>query len=114
MKDQVNTMKNAFTSITGDDVVSYLLASGTEMGASMLVGNIVDDYLTEMKVNRNMLEGDIQYRVCLDDKTQDIVLIATYHYEAGIFSLFLDGIDMRQVVVVHPWVGGKTGGVRQK
>ena len=74
----------------------------------------VDEYLTEMKVNRSMLDGGIRYRVCMDDETQDIVLIATYRYQSGMFSLFTDGIDMRQVVVIHPWIGGKTQGIRQK
>lgn len=112
--EQVKTMASSLKSITGEDVVSYLLTTGAETGMSMLVEYTVDEYLTEMKVNRNMLDGRIRYRVCMDDDTQDIVLIATYRYQSGMFSLFTDGIDMRQVVVIHPWIGGKTQGIRQK
>ncbi len=112
--DQVKTMTSALGSISGKDVVSYLLTSGAETGMSMLVEHTVDEYLTEMKVNRSMLDGGIRYRVCMDDETQDIVLIATYRYQSGMFSLFTDGIDMRQVVVIHPWIGGETQGIRQK
>ena len=114
MGDQVKTMTSALGSISGKDVVSYLLTSGAETGMSMLVEHTVDEYLTEMKVNRSMLDGGIRYRVCMDDETQDIVLIATYRYRSGMFSLFTDGIDMRQVVVIHPWIGGETQGIRQK
>ena len=91
-----------------------MLTTTAESGTSLIVESIVEEYLTEMKVNRKMLDGDISYRVCMDDKTQDIVLIATYRYQSGMFSIFSDGIDMRQVVVVHPWVGGETKGIRQK
>lgn len=111
---QVKTMASALGSITGKDVASYLLTTGAETGMSMLVEQTVDEYLTEMKVNRSMLDGGIHYRVCMDDNSQDIVLIATYRYQSGMFSLFTDGIDMRQVVVIHPWIGGKTQGIRQK
>ncbi len=114
LKGQVSTMITALKGITGKDVVSYLLTTGAEMGITMIVEGTVEEYLTEMKVNRNLLDGNIQYQVCMDDSTQDIVLIATYRYRSGMFSLFTDGIDMRQVVVVHPWIGGKTAGIRQK
>lgn len=111
MGQQMDTMTNALGSITGEDVVSYILTAGAESGASVLVGNAVDQYLREMKVNRNMLEDGIHYRVCMDDTAQDIVLIATYRYR---MQMFIDGIDMRQIVIVHPWIGGSTAGVRQK
>lgn len=110
----VNTMKSSLMSISGQDITSYLLTTGAEGGSTLIVKSIVDEYLTEMKVNRNMLDGDIHYRVCMDDETNDIILIATYRYKSGMFSIFTDGIDMRQVVAVHPWIGGDTDGVRQK
>lgn len=102
--------------INGTSIAHYLLASGTEMGASQVVKNMVEEYLDEMKVNRSLLEGErgqeIHYYVSLDGD-ENIVLIAAYRYKSPMFSLFTDGIDMRQVVVVHPWIGGKTEGVRQ-
>lgn len=110
----VKSMRSSLSQIKGQDVVEYLLTTGSEIGTSMLVEAIVDEYLTEMKVNRNMLDGTIRYRVCLSPEGEDLVLIATYRYQSGMFSLFTDGIDMRQVVVLHPWIGGKTEGVRQK
>lgn len=110
----VKTMATSLATIQGKDIVSYLLTTAVESGASMIVEGIVEEYLDEMKVNRNMLDGKILYRVCMDDTTHDIILIATYRYRSGMFSLFSDGIDMRQVVAVHPWIGGSTAGVRQK
>ncbi len=116
LPDQVDTMKAAAENVDGKDIVNYLVASGTELGASMAVQSMVEDYLDEMKVNRNLLEGEkgkeFHYYASLD-KDQNIVLIVTYRYQSPMFSLFTDGIDMRQVVVVHPWVGGETPGVRQ-
>lgn len=109
----VKETKEALESITGEEVVSYLLTTATDVGTSMLVEALVEEYLTEMKVNRNMLDGDISYMACLGEDN-DIVLIATYRYQSGLFSMFFDGIDMRQTVVVHPWVGGKTESVREK
>lgn len=110
----VKSMKSSLAQIKGGDIVDYLLTTGSELGTSMLVEAMVDEYLNEMKVNRSMLNGKIQYQVCLSPKGDDLVLIATYQYQSGMFSMFTDGIDMRQVVVLHPWVGGKTKGVRQK
>ena len=110
----VKTMASSLNGIGGKDIVSYLLTTAAEGGTSLIVESIVEEYLTEMKVNRNMLDGKISYRVCMDDKTNDIILIATYRYHSGMFSMFTDGFDMRQVVAVHPWVGGATKGVRQK
>lgn len=110
----VKTMASSLKSIDGRDIVSYLLTAGAESGTSMIVESTVESYLTEMKVNRKMLEGKIVYRVCMDDEKGDLILIAQYRYKSGMFSLFSDGIEMRQVVAVHPWVGGAARGVRQK
>lgn len=112
---EFNTMVTGFKALELKDIASYLITSGAETGASLIVAGTVDEYLAEMKVNRSMIQdNEIHYRVCMDDETQDIVLIATYRYQSPMFSLFTDGIDMRQVVVVHPWIGGDTDGVRQK
>ena len=114
--DKVKSMAGAAKKINGKAIAHYLMASGTELGASMVVESMVEEYLDEMKVNRSLLAGErgqeIHYYVSLD-KDENIVLIATYRYESPMFSLFTDGIDMRQVVVVHPWIGGETEGVRQ-
>lgn len=115
MAGDFDTMVTGFKSMSMEDIATYLLTTGAETGASMIVAGTVDEYLTEMKVNRSMIENnEIHYRVCMDDDTQDIILIATYRYQSPMFSVFTDGIDMRQVVVVHPWIGGDTKGVRQK
>lgn len=112
---EFNTMVTGFKALELKDIASYLITSGAETSASLIVAGTVDEYLAEMKVNRSMIkDNEIHYRVCMDDKTQDIVLIATYRYQSPMFSLFTNGIDMRQVVVVHPWIGGDTNGVRQK
>lgn len=112
--DSAKKTADSLRSIQGKDVISYLLTTAAEGGSSLIVQSIVEEYLTEMKVNRSMLDGNISYRVCMDDTTNDIILIATYRYRSSMFSIFTDGIDMRQVVAVHPWVGGATRGVRQK
>lgn len=110
----IEIMQTSLKGITGEEVVSYLLTAGAETGLTVFVKALVEEYLKEMKVNRAMLDGDISYAVCMNDTSNDIVLIAVYRYRLGMFSLFTDGIAMRQVVVVHPWIGGSTKGVRQK
>lgn len=121
--NSIKTMKDVIGQIKGENVINYLLTTGTQMGVTTIVESVVDEYLTEMKVNRNLLkDGKINYRVfmCKKDNSEngeyknDIVLVAEYKYEHSMFSMFTDGINMRQVVAVHPWIGGKTEGVRQK
>ncbi len=106
-------------------IVNNVAAGGAEVATSFIVKSEVEQYLTEMKVNRSMLNGEISYHVFMVDKGEadskeelsknDMILMATYSYKPSMFSIFLkEGIPMKQVVVVRPFIGGSTDGVRQK
>jgi hypothetical protein len=103
-------------SVGGQDVVNYLLASAGEAGGGMVVKSIVEDYLDQMKVNRSLLDGDIQYALYLDstDGRYDLVLKASYCYSDSLFSLFTKGFAVEQQAVFHPWIGGESPGLRGK
>lgn len=101
-------------SVSGDDLVSYLLTTAGEAGGGMIVKAMVEDFLDQMKVNRNLLSGDIQYALYVDNSNYDLILKASYCYNDPIFSIFTDGFAVEQQVVVHPWIGGSTPGLRGK
>lgn len=106
----LNNTAKGFKDINGEKIVSYLLTSGSEVGVSKLVESIVEEYLSEMHVSKGYLDGDIKYQVMMN-KDYDICLVATYRYKSPFFPDFYDGVNMRQVVVVRPWIGGKTKGL---
>lgn len=101
-------------SVNGNDLVSYLLTTAGEAGGGMIVKAMVEDYLNQMKVNRNLLNGDIQYALYVDNSSYDLILKAAYCYNDPIFSIFTDGFAIEQQVMVHPWIGGSTPGLRGK
>lgn len=105
-------------SVDGDDVVNFVLSAAVNAGGDSLVDYMVDDYLTEMKVNRNLIDGDIKYHLRIvkgGDGRYDLTLAAVYQYKHPMFSVIWDrSVNMCQTVVVHPWIGGKTKGLRQK
>lgn len=99
--------------ITGEDVANLALTGMVETGGGMLVEAMVDDYLDQMKINRDLLGGDIQYGLYVtSDGRYDLVLTAAYQYNDPLFALFTPGFAIRQQAVVHPWIGGTTPGLR--
>lgn len=107
-------LANKLRSVKGDDLVSYLLTTASEAGGGMIVKAMVENYLEQMKVNRNLLSGDIQYALYMDNSTNDLILKAAYCYNDPMFSIFTDGFAIEQQAVVHPWIGGSTPGLRGK
>lgn len=104
---------NALNGISGDDVKNYFFTIGAETGGEMILKAMVERYLDDMKVNRNLLDGDIRYEMYIDVETEDMILIARYLYKNQLFSVFTPRpFCVEQQVVVHPWVGGKTKSLR--
>lgn len=105
---------DALKSVKGEDVVNYLMTSAVETGGGMLVEAMVDDYLDQLKINRNLLPDGIHYNLFVDGNggRYDLVLQAEYVYDSPMFSVFFDGFRVRQQVVAHPWIGGSTPGLR--
>ena len=108
----------------GKQLPNLLISGGVELLGSMGVSASMEHYLSEMKVNQNLLEGDpgqkIRFHLAIDDTNgpdgkprYDLVLTAQYTYKDPMFSIFFDSIEMKQSVVVHPWIGGKTEGLRK-
>lgn len=113
--ESVGSMCTTLSGVTADDLVNFALAAAVEEGGGTLVEYMVDDYLDEMKVNRNLIKGDIDFKLRIDKGNgNNLVLVATYQYSDPMFSLFVNEINMCQAVVVHPWIGGETPGIRQK
>lgn len=101
--------------INGTDVKNYLLTSAAETGGGLIVQTMVENYLDEMKINRNLIDGPIQYDLYIMKENTDLVLTACYQYHDSMFSAFTDKpFVIKQQVVVHPWIGGSTDGLRKK
>lgn len=115
MYTSVSDIAHEVAGIGGDDVTNLLLSGAVELAGSAGVTAIMNDYLREMHVNQNLLEGadgeKLKFFLALDRENHDIVLTAQYRYKDPMFSIFFDSIDMKQSVVVHPWVGGSTPGL---
>lgn len=120
--DKGSTFANLLTSvgkklqgIKGTDVKNYLLTSVAETGGGLIVQAMVENYLDEMKINRGLIKGEIQYDMYILKDNTDLVLTACYLYNDNMFSIFMDKpFVIRQQVVVHPWIGGETKGLRGK
>ena len=113
--DAVKSTGNALMSVTGDDVKHYLFTVGAEAGGSLIVKTMVERYLDDMKVNRNLIDGDIAYEMYIDPKTEDLIFVARYLYKNDMFRIFMNKpFYVEQQVVVHPWVGGETKSLRGK
>lgn len=120
--DKGSTFANSLTSvgkklqgIKGADVKNYLLTSAAETGGGLIVQAMVENYLDEMKINRGLIKGGIQYDMYILKDNTDLVLTACYLYSDNMFSIFMDKpFVIRQQVVVHPWIGGETKGLRGK
>ena len=110
-----SNLVGAIKQVKGEDIVNYLMTSAVETGGGMLVEAMVDDYLDQLKINRNMLPDGIKYNLFVDgtDGRYDLVLQAEYVYDSPLFSVFIDGFRVRQQVVAHPWIGGSTPGLRK-
>ena len=98
--------------VRGEDIANFLFSTAAEVGGGMLVEAMVESYLKDMQVNRNLIDGDIHYTLYLESGTKDLVLTAYYTYRHPLLSVFIDSIAMKQTVVVHPWVGGSTPGLK--
>lgn len=110
MKD----LGSSVSTIDGKNLVNALVATGVKAGGSAGLTYIVNDYLDEMKINRSLIAGDIVVVADLGEGPDyDLFLTAYYEYKDPMFSVFFDTIPMKQSVVVHPWIGGSTKGIRQ-
>lgn len=116
-KELGTSLKNLGTSLKGvksEELVNALIATGTETGGSVALTHLLNSYLDEMKINRSLIDGDIQVIASLDaSHDHDLVLTARYQYKDPMFSVFFDTIPMKQSVVVRPWVGGPTEGLNK-
>lgn len=108
-------LKSTLSNIEGEDVANYLLTGGAELGGGFLVKVMVEDYLDEMKISRTAISGDIEYNFYVDaSHNYDLVLTADYRYGDTFFSVFgADAFVIHQQVVVHPWIGGASDGLRK-
>lgn len=112
--ESVKKAESTVKSVGVSDVKSYLFSTAVDVGGGSIVSVMMDDYMNQVKVNRNMIDGEIQYRVFIDAANQyDLVFVATYQYHDSLMDMFQKKVSLRQVVRVHPWVGGKTEGIRQ-
>lgn len=100
-------------SVNKDDIINYLATGAVETFGGLLVEQMVDDYLDQLKINRNLLPAGIKYYLYVDnnDGRYDLVLQAHYVYDNPMFSMFVEGFHIRQQVVAHPWIGGSTPGL---
>lgn len=110
----VIAVKDSIGAIHVDDVKGYLFASGIDAASGGIVKVMMDQYIKEMNINTNLLDGEIKYHVFLlnEGENHDMVLMAVYTYKHSMFTIFFDKIPMRQAVRVHPWIGGSTKGIR--
>lgn len=113
--DSTKQLKSTLANIEGEDVANYLLTGGAELGGGFLVKVMVEDYLDDMKISRTAIEGDIAYNFYIDaSHNYDLVLTADYSYGDTFFSVFgADVFTIHQQVVVHPWIGGASDGLRK-
>lgn len=112
--DSISTLSDSIKAVTGEDLVDCLLTGGLEAGGGMLIEVLVDDYLEQMNVNLNYLDGEIKYALYVDPERYDLIVKASYCYADPLFSVFTKGFRIEQQVCVHPWIGGETDGLRGK
>lgn len=112
--NSVIAVKASVGAINVDDVKGYLFASGIDAASGGIVKLLMDQYVEEMNINTNLLDGEITYHAFLlsEGGNNDLVLMAVYTYKHNMFTVFFDKIPMRQAVRVHPWIGGSTKGIR--
>lgn len=118
-EDLLKSVGDLGTAVKGiankEDIVNLLLAGSVEAGGSAALSALMNSYLDKMKINRNLIDGPMVFTLAMDSSnSNDLVLSAYYHYKDPMLSNFVDTIDMKQSVVVHPWIGGVTEGLRQK
>lgn len=105
--ESVKIAKDTVGDISKDDVTGYLLSTAVDAGGGSIVSFLMDDYLKEMQVNLNLLDGPVYYHVYIDKaNADDLIFIAAYRYKHPMMSVFQESIPLRQVVRVHPWIGG--------
>ena len=108
-----NRLAAAMKNVKGDDIKNYLFTTAAETGGGLLVKTMVESYIDDMKVNRGLLDGEIEYEMYITNDRCDLVLIARYLYKNTTFSIFMNRpFYVEQQVVVHPWIGGETQGLR--
>lgn len=108
------SLGSSLKSIDGNTIKDYLLTSASEIGGGMIVRAMVENYLDEMKVNRDWIDGDIQYGMYVAKGSYDLILTACYQFRNREFSLFMKKpFVMKQQAVVHPWIGGSSEGLRK-
>lgn len=94
--------------VEGEDIVNYLLVSSINQFGGNLVQWMVGDYLSAMG-SKNKTIQNIRYEIFVEEKTKDILLYVYYDYD---FPYFMkDKMPFRQMVRVHPWVGGERDGL---
>lgn len=112
-KDFTNNVKifaGTIQSVDGTEIVNYLVSSAIDGAGGYLVELLIGDYLQQMQVNQELLNGKIRYKVYVDvngisGQKNDMILIAYYDYKNPMFSIFLDEIHLKQTIRIHPWVG---------
>lgn len=116
LHQDITDVKNSIEAIGLEDVKGYLFASGIDAASGGIVKLMMDQYIKDMNINTNLIDGEIKYHVFLlnEGENNDIIFMAVYTYRHNMFASFFDKIPMRQAVRVHPWVGGKTAGIRGK
>ena len=113
--DSSKSLGASMQAIDGETIKNYLLTSAGEVSGGMIVEAMVESYLDDMKVNRKLIVGDIQYSLYVAKPNNDLVLTACYQYRNNDFSMFMTKpFVLRQQVVVHPWIGGTSAGLRKK
>ena len=115
-KEFVNATGNLvekFKDVSKDDVVNVLFSYGAQETGGFLVKLLVENYLDNLQVKRSNITGDIHYSMYIStDGNYNLVLQAAYTYNDPIFSVFTEGFQIQQQVVVHPWIGGETPALR--
>lgn len=112
----VSNLANTLKKIDKKMIVNYLLASAVDGAGGYLVSALIGNYLDEMQINKNLIPDGIYYKIYLDNigssgQKNDILLIGYYTFKNPLFSLFTDGIPIRQIIRIHPWTGGTTKGL---
>jgi len=108
MGEDINTLISELKDVKGEDIVNYLFVSAMNEVGGDLIKWMVGDYLKAMGSQNNTIQN-INYELFVEENSKDILIFVTYEYK---FPYFIkDNLPFRQMVRVHPWVGGKTKGL---
>lgn len=111
--NQLKDLKNSKE--TKEKIINYLLVSAINEAGGKFVEWMIGDYLDEMQAKTGILDN-LRYQLYIDAGTgenikgsKDMILVVDYDYDLSFF--FFNKLRIRQMVRVHPWVGGSTKGV---